>query len=136
MAKYSWAQLDDWTRKVERRADVVVKQSVNDVIVMASRTAPGKNRGGSVKVGFVPRDLGFLASSLVSQLNGSTMLSGENSYQMIVAGMEGGDTVFFGWTAKYARAQHYKGWLWVDNAAQQWQRIVKLNIAKAKLRSV
>ncbi len=124
MATYSWAQLPDWSLKTQKRLDVVVKQSTHDVIALASQTAPAKARGGSVQPGFVPRDSGFLAASLQSSLNGSTALTGEGSYVMAVAGMKAGDVAEFGWTAVYARAVHYRGWLWVDHAANQWQAIV------------
>src|SRR5690554_4400942 len=124
MATYTWANLDAWATKTQKRLDVVVKQSTNDVIALASRTAPAKARGGSVQPGYVPRDLGFLAASLQSSLNGSTSMTGEESYVMAVAGMKAGDVAEFGWTAIYARKLHYAGWLWVDHAANQWQAIV------------
>lgn len=132
MAKYTWANLDKWAKKVEQRADLIVKQSANDLIVMASRTKPGKIRGGNVQVGFIPRDLGGLAASLVTQLNGSTIIAGETSYIAGIAGFNAGGQISFGWTAAYARAQHYKGWLWVDNAVQNWPSIVRAVVARAK----
>jgi hypothetical protein len=115
--------------------DVVAKQATNDLILQASRVAPGTIRGGSIRPGFIPRDTGFLAASLVSSLNGSTAIQGETSWRFTVAGMKAGDTALFGWTAEYARVQHYKGWLWVDMAANQWPKIVKEAVAKAKLAS-
>jgi len=135
MTRYTFANLDAWARKTQRRADLITKQATQDTIEMASRTAPGKNRGGTVTLGFVPRDTGVLAGSLQSSLNGSTALKGEDSYTMIVAGMEGGDTATFGWTAEYARAVHYRGWLWRDNAADKWPQTVARAIAKAKART-
>jgi hypothetical protein len=133
MATYRADQIGSWVTKTKKRMDAVTKQATNDLMVLASRTAPGTIRGGSVKPGFVPRDTGFLAASLVSSLNGSTALSGEGSYRLVVAGMEAGDTAFFGWTAEYARVQHYKGWLWVATAANEWPRIVRDAVARAKL---
>lgn len=133
MARYTAKNIGSWVTKSKKRMDVVAKQATNDLIVMASRTAPSTARGGDVKPGFVPRDTGFLAASLVSSLNGSTALSGEGSYRFVVAGMEGGDTALFGWTAEYARVQHYKGWLWVATAANEWPRIVRDAVARAKL---
>lgn len=135
MTTYKWANLDDWAKKVERRTDLIIKQSANDLIVMASRTKPGKNRGGTVQVGFIPRDLGGLAASLITQLNGSTIIQGENSYIAGVAGFNAGDQILFGWTVDYARAQHYKGWLWVDNAVQNWPSIVRAAVSRAKAMS-
>lgn len=135
MVKYTAANIDEWTRATKKRLDVVVKQSVNDLMLQASRTAPGIMRGGSVRPGFVPRDTGNLAASLVSSLNGSSAVQGEASWRFVTAGMEGGDTALFGWTAKYARVQHYRGWNWVDLAANNWQQIVREAVAKAKLSS-
>lgn len=135
MARYSAANIDAWTRASKKRMDVVAKQATNDLVVLASRTAPSTVRGGSIRPGYVPRDTGFLAGSLVSSLNGSTALKGEDQWRLVVVGMEAGDTALFGWTAEYARVQHYKGWLWVDVAANQWRRLVREAVAKAKLAS-
>jgi len=132
MTKYTFATLDSWTRKMQRRQDAVVKQATNDVIKQAARTAPGKMRGGSVRPGFVPRHKGILANSLVSSLNGSTALQGETSYEMVVLGIEAGDWAEFGWTAPYARKMHYKGWLWVEMAANDWPMIVRRAVNRAK----
>lgn len=132
MKKYTFATLGSWATKVDKRHDLIVKQAAQDTIERASRTLPGKNRGGSVTPGFVPRDLGFLAGSLQSALNGTTALTGEDSYVAIILGMEAGDTVEFGWTAEYARAQHYKGWLWRDKAVTNWQGTVNRAVARAK----
>jgi len=132
VTEFSIAHLDKWTLKTRKRINVVVKQATNDVIAMASRTAPGTSRGGTIMPGYVPRDTGVLASSLVSSLNGSTALKGPDSYKMIVANMEGGDTAEFWWTAEYARAVHYRGWMWVDVAANRWPSIVRDAIRRAK----
>lgn len=135
MARYSAANVDAWTRASQKRMDVVAKQATNDLMLLASKTSPGTSRGGTVKPGFVPKADGFLAGSLVSSLNGSTAIEGEGSWRFVIPGMKGGDVALFGWTAKYARVQHYKGWLWVDIASNQWRRIVKEAVAKAKLAS-
>ncbi|MBM2293748.1 hypothetical protein JQX09_17605 [Sulfitobacter pseudonitzschiae] len=124
MTVYKVAELAKWAKKAERRQDYVVAQSTNNLFDRGSRTAPGVTRGGVVKPGFIPRDLGFLAASQVSSLNGSTALSGENSYVFAIANMKAGDRAQLGWTAPYARRLHYAGWLWVDSAANDWQAIV------------
>lgn len=129
------AQIDAWVLKTERRQQLVLQQSTNDIILRASRTSAGVTRGGVVRKGFIPRDLGGLAASLVSTLSGSTILTGvgEDSYSLIVAQMTSGDTATFTWTAPYARRLHYEnGWMWVDEAAQRWVPTVRSNVAKAK----
>lgn len=131
------AQVDAWVLQTTKRMNAVARQSTNDLIKRASRVASGKTRGGSLKVGYVPRDIGTLAGSLLSTLSGSTILTqrGENSYQAVISNMEGGDTATFAWTAPYARRLHYEGgWMWVDEAAEHWESIVAANVARAKAR--
>lgn len=138
MTTYTFAQLGEWARKCERRQDAIVKQSTNDVIKQASRTATGVTRGGSLQRGYVPRDTGVLAASLVSSLHGSTSITqGGGDFAMVIGSMEAGDVATFEWTADYARAMHYgtrgrQGWHWVTEAANNWQGIVAANAARAQ----
>lgn len=145
MTKTFNAQIDAWVRKSEKRLDVVVRGATQDVISRASRTARGVTRGGSVKRGYVPRDIGTLAASLISTLHGSTaMTQGNGEYALVVASMQAGDKATFVWTAPHARPMHYGyttsrgnfvgGWMWVDEAAGNWQRIVGENVLKARAR--
>jgi hypothetical protein len=102
----------------------------------------GITRGGAVKRGTIPRDLGALAGSLQSTLLGSTAISGagEDSYLMVVDAMQGGDHARFVWggaNAPYARAIHYgfgtyPGTFWRDDAAAKWQGYVRAATARAK----
>lgn len=135
MVNYKAADIGKWATKTKERMDIVTKQATNDLVKQASRTAPSTIRGGTIMPGFVPRDTGFLAASLTSSLNGGTAISGVDSYRFVTVNMEAGDTAVFGWTAEYARVQHYKGWLWVSIAANNWRQIVKEAVAKAKLAS-
>lgn len=133
--KYKMADVrSKWVTKVKKRKIAVMRQSANDLFEQASRTKPGRSRGGLIVAGYVPVKDGFLAASAVSGLNGSTSLTGDNAYVMTVARMKEGDKVMLGWTAKYARRLHYDGWLWVDSAANNWQSIVKAAVAKARAR--
>jgi hypothetical protein len=134
MTVYTFANLGAFAQKTRERMDAVVKQSANDVFAMASRTAPGVTRGGTVVPGFVPRDTGFLAASAVASLNGSSALTGENAYVFAVAQMKAGDTAEMGWTAAYARVAHYRGWLFVETAANAWPQIVAAAVARAMAR--
>ena len=127
------AQIADWIRKQERMLDAIVQQSAADVFELASRVKAGVTRGGTVTPGYVPRDTGFLAASAVFDLNGSQVAGGEAAATFGVTGMKAGDTAVLAWTAVYARKLHYEnGWLWVDNAASQWQDIVARNVARAE----
>lgn len=144
MTRSFTAQIDAWARKTEARMTHVLRQSAEDVIERASRAKPGVTRGGRVEKGVVPVDTGALAASLLSSLRGSTALSqSAGDYALVVGAMQAGDVASFVWTAPYARALHYGyttsrgtrvgGWLWVDDAAAQWQSIVAANVARAKV---
>ena len=135
---YTNANLGDWGIKCKKAIRAVLKQSVNDVVIDASKTATGVMRGGALVKGHVPKDTGFLAGSLVSTLHGSTAITqkGED-FKLVVGGIEPGDMAEFLWTAEYARALHYgvnggDGWHWVTEATNNWQDIVDKNIARAK----
>jgi hypothetical protein len=132
MTFYTLATLDAWARKIDKRADLIVKQFANDIGLRASRTATGVTRGGEVKAGYVPRDKGFLAASFVSGLNGSTMLSGDAGIGVLVGGMRAGDAFQMGWTAVYARKVHYDGWLYRDEAVADAQNILDAVVKRAK----
>jgi hypothetical protein len=107
----------------------VVRQSAQDVISDAQTPVA---QGGSM-----PVDTSFLRNSLATELNGSAVATGEDSYILAIAQMQPGDVLRAGWTAEYARARHYKpetfgqgGGMWRDKAAAKWQDTVAKN-AKA-----
>lgn len=123
MAVFS-AQVNDYVRKYKERMEAVFKQSAQDVIAQAQTPVA---QGGNM-----PVDTGFLRNSLVSGLNGSTSLTGADSYVLAVAGANLGDSIFAGWTANYARYQEYgpngrPGRFFMRAAAQNWQDIVTRN---------
>lgn len=108
------------------RLERVFKASAQDVIAEAQTPVA---RGGRM-----PVDTGFLRNSMVAGLNGSTALSGADSYVLAIAGADLGDSIFAGWTANYARhveygAQGRAGRFYMRGAAQQWQQIVDRNAA-------
>lgn len=141
MTKYTFAELDQWAAKVERRTTAIVQQATNDML-KGIKISTGITRGGRVERGTIPRDLGALAGSLQSTLFGSTSLggSGENSYVMVVGQMQAGDRARFVWggaNAPYARAIHYgfdsyPGTFWRDDAAGQWQGLVAAATIRAR----
>lgn len=146
MATNFSATVGEWAKKTQKRLDVVVQEATKDMIIDASRTTTGITRGGDYKRGYVPRDLGNLAGSLVSSLNGGGVTTGETSYTAVIEGMKAGDTAFFGWTAEYALRLHYgfsgedslgrsydqSGWYWVTDAVVNWQDYVDGAVRKAK----
>jgi hypothetical protein len=129
MAENFAAEVSRHVLDYKGRLEGVFQQSAQDLIAQAQQPVA---QGGRM-----PVDTGFLRNSLVSGLNGSTALSGADSYVMAIAGAEPGDTIHAYWTASYARyveygAQGRPGRFFARGAAQDWQRIVKENVAKVK----
>ena len=131
MVKYTFATLDQWTKKTERRIDAVLKDATQTVISVAQTP---KSKGGRL-----PVDTGNLRNSLQSSVAGGAMGEGKESYIMVAAGMKGGDLATFTWTAEYAAAVNNgnrgrPGAHFVEGAVDQWPAIVQASIAKAKAR--
>jgi hypothetical protein len=142
MAEYSFANLDAWTSKAERRSTAVAQQATSDML-SEIEIVPGITRGGRPQRGTIPRDIGTLAGSLQSTLYGSTSLSGEGetSWIGVVGAMQGGDVAQFSWggdNAPYALPIHYgsgsyPGTFWRDEAAAKWGDYVAAAITRAKV---
>ena len=96
MVKYTFATLDQWTKKTEKRIDAVLKDATQSVIAVAQQT---KAKGGRM-----PVDTGNLRNSLQSSVAGGAMGEGASSYIMVAGNMKGGDLATFTWTAEYAAA--------------------------------
>jgi len=131
MAKYTFATLDQWTKKTEKRIDAVLKDATQSVVAVAQQT---KAKGGRM-----PVDTGNLRNSLQSSVAGGATGEGKDSYIMVAAGMNGGDLATFTWTAEYAAAVNNgnrgrPGAHFVEGAVDQWPAIVRASIAKAKAR--
>jgi len=131
MVRYTFAQLDQWTKKTERRIDAVLKDATQTVISVAQTP---KSKGGRL-----PVDTGNLRNSLQSSVAGGAMGEGASSYIMVAGNMKGGDLATFTWTAEYAAAVNNgnrgrPGAHFVEGAVDQWPAIVRASIAKAKAR--
>ena len=134
MARYTFATLDQWTKKTERRIDAVLKDATQSVIAVAQQT---KAKGGRM-----PVDTGNLRNSLQSSVAGGASGEGKESYIMVAAGMKGGDLATFTWgndDVPYARPVNNgnrgrPGAHFVEGAVDQWPAIVRASIAKAKAR--
>lgn len=132
------AEVDDIIGKVDERMTLVLRQSIQDVILNANQA---KAKGGRM-----PVDTGFLRASGAISYTGMPSgpsrgeLTAKDSYafnevsiQTDLAKLKVGDTVWFGWTAAYARYQElYNGFL--EGALQQWGRIVAFNADDAMRR--
>ena len=131
MTKYTFAQLDRWTKKTEKRIDAVLKDATQSVVAVAQQT---KAKGGRM-----PVDTGNLRNSLQSSVAGGAMGEGASSYILAAAGMKGGDVATFTWTAEYAAAVNNgnngrPGAHFVEGAVDEWPAIVRASIRKAKAR--
>jgi len=131
MVQYTWATLDQWTKKTEKRIDAVLKDATQSVIAVAQQT---KAKGGRM-----PVDTGNLRNSLQSSVAGGAMGEGASSYILVAGNMKGGDLATFTWTAEYAAAVNNgnrgrPGAHFVEGAVDQWPAIVRASIAKAKAR--
>ena len=127
------ADVDAWARASDKRLNVIVRQSTQDLFSLTTRTAPAKARGGEVKPGFVPRDTGFLAASAQILINGRQTGEGEDAAEFAIVGMEAGDTAILAWSAVYSKRVHYEGgWLWIDTHAPKWPDLVSRNVERAK----
>lgn len=130
------AQVTDFVNKSQDRILAVFKQSAQEVFSNAQTTY---NSGGHL-----PIDLGTLRNSFISALNGSSALTGPDSYQISIAGAKLGDVVFGGWTVDYARRMEYgfhgtdalgrtynqDGFGFVRHAVAEWQSIVTRNAVR------
>jgi len=143
MADSFTAQIKNWSDRAKRNADLVVKQSITDVVAeMTTKTGSNSKKPkhavegvAPFEIGKVPVDTGFLVNSLVAELNGSTVGQGQDSYILAVAGMKLGDTVTAAFTAEYALDVEYgnskmQGRYFVREAVLKWQSIVDQNAKK------
>jgi len=134
MVNYTFATLDQWTKKTKQRTDAVVKDATQTTISIAQKT---KFNGGRM-----PVITGNLRNSLQSSIAGGASGQGEESYIMVAATMKGGDLATFTWgngEFPYARPVNNgrngrPGAHFVEGAVDQWPAIVRASIAKAKAR--
>ena len=138
--KYTFATLDQWTKKTERRIDAVLKDATQSVIAVAQTS---RDHGGRM-----PVITNTLRGSLQSSIAGGAFAEGEASHILVAPQMKGGDVATFTWTADYARrvndgfvgddklGRTYSqvGAHFVEGAVDQWPAIVRASIAKAKAR--
>ena len=131
MVKYTFATLDQWTKKTEKRIDAVLKDATQSVVAVAQQT---KAKGGRM-----PVITNNLRDSLQSSIAGGAFAEGEASHILVAPQMKGGDLATFTWTAEYAAAVNNgnrgrPGAHFVEGAVDEWPAIVRASIAKAKAR--
>lgn len=133
------AQVDAFALATEKRMVALVRQSTQNTADIAQHPVA---KGGRMRV-----DTGFLRASGQMSLNGlpTGPVRGEktekNSYETPVhttitalSKFELGNSVFFGWTANYARRRNlYDGFL--DMAVKDWPNIVARVASEIRRRS-
>ena len=130
------AQIANFTRKVERNLDLIVKDAAQTTVAAMTERQPSvRETGGSFEIGKVPVDTGFLINSLTTALNGGGSVVGADAYAAVIAGMDLGDTVQAAFTAPYARVIEYgtgsmPGRFFVREAVAGWQAAVDAAVVK------
>jgi len=142
MVNYTFATLDQWTKKTEKRIDAVLKDATQSVIAVAQTS---KGNGGRM-----PVITNNLRNSLQSSIAGGASGEGESSHILVAPRMEGGDVATFTWgngDVPYARrvndgftgadslGRNYSqvGAHFVEGAVDEWPAIVRASIRKAKV---
>ena len=141
MTEYVYTNIRKWLANHDAALDAVARQAINDTLA-GIEIVPGKERGGAPQKGQIPRDTGFLAASLVSEVHGggANQQKGEQGYVMAISGMKAESVATFVWTAEYAAAVHFgvsgtkrKGLFWLEVATAQWPARVALAARRAKI---
>ena len=120
------AQVSRFVRQTEARMDTVVKESAQRVISIAQTP---RSEGGRMPVvtGFL-RNTGSVAVNVVPSGPARNQSSDAGEWdigdtQLTIANARPGDTIYFGWSAIYARRMEEK-YGFVEAVAMQWPSIV------------
>jgi len=114
------AVVQGWAKRSRRRMTAVMRTSAQSVINEAQTP---KGKGGNL-----PLDTGFLRASGQASLDGMPTGPGRLSEgrpdgedtSLVINRAFPGDTIFFGWTAVYARVQEQKNGF-MRRAAMNWR---------------
>lgn len=126
------AKVDDFVRVSKERMEAVTKDAIQTLVEDAQLPVA---KGGHMRV-----DTGFLRASGQYSLNGmptgpSRPSDGVSTADttVMLAKLQVGGRIFFGWTANYAKYREYHdGFLGL--AVQRWQSIVDESVRKLKQR--
>lgn len=128
------AQVDAIVRKTDKRMNALVRESTQRVIDFAQTPVA---KGGRMRV-----DTGFLRASGRLSTNGMPSGPSRNPgmgpfkpevITLKIATLKIGDTIFFGWTAAYAKYREAKDGFLIT-AVQRWPEIVRDVTAEIKRR--
>lgn len=135
-------QIDRFVLNTEEKLLAVTRESIEAVVEDAQLPGPSKNdpvgQGGKMRV-----DTGFLRATGLAQIGSmpfgpsnerdakSRYVWAKNQLEIVLASMKIGDTLYFGWTADYARIREmYDGFL--EGAVQKWQTHVDESVKRFK----
>ena len=132
MTTYNFANLDQWAKKSKARMLAIAQTATQSVIDDAQRPV---GKGGRMRV-----DTGFLRASGQASLSGLPTgpsrkgeAFGEQDHAAIIGQLQLGNSLWFGWTAEYAKYREgYDAFLAL--AVQNWQSYVNAAVAEGKRR--
>lgn len=144
MTVYKFAELSEWSAKIVRNLDLVLREACQAVFEKATETQASITETGTYVVGAVPVDTGHLVGSAQITLNGQLVAEGVEAgryssappdYTIAIAQLEGGDVIELAFTASYAREVEYgtanmPGRFYVRTAVATWQQAVDDAVAK------
>ena len=124
------SDVSKFVRSCDVRMEGAFKESVQRVIDQAEKP---RAKGGNM-----PVDTGYLRNSGMAEIgrlpSGEPSKGNQAESTLKIAKAKPGETIYYGWTAAYARAmEHRYGFMRL--AVSQWQRIVKEVAAEMKMRT-
>jgi hypothetical protein len=130
------ADVDDFVKSTKKRMRALMISATVDLIELV-QTPTGKGGKMRVKTGFLRASGQY---SLTGMPSGPARGDPDKKYtykpvsQVALKGFELGQTIWFGWTANYARVREaYDGFL--ISGVQQWQSIVNKRCIEIRQRS-
>ena len=117
MAKSFEAQVTSWARKSEARMEAVFRTAAQDMIEDAQTP---RDKGGRM-----PVDTRFLRNSGSASINTVPSGGGYGAVPLVINRAKLGDTLYFGWTANYAKYMEAR-YAFMRTSAQNWERFVKV----------
>lgn len=135
------AQVDEWTKMVDRRMTAVFRESTERV-KDDMQTPVGAGGNMPIATGFLRNSLMASTASMppMTRANpGGSFSGGDAAVSLVIAGAEIGDTIYLGYTANYGGHVNYGAngrppRQFVGLAAQKWPAIVDAVVAEAKAR--
>jgi len=133
------AQINAHADLTEDKMRRVVVNAIQELLQYITTSAPGVTAGGTRIEGKFPVVSSDLIRSLVSELNGGQVGSGQDSYSVALANYEVGQFLRFAWTSEYAlrielgftgtdsagRTYQQEGWHMVGTNVSRWPVLVE-----------